>query len=172
MAVVAAAAATTMLVACGSPGTGWLAADTTFVRPSGTVAPPPTTVDSTDPLLRTLVGTEWEVVTLDGTSVADRLGPVSLRFFGDGTYGFQGGCPGGGYQITGRHIDFDPATGGPGPAWVEDPPELTVLMQGRVCSIVDHGMNVSAFSKEEIHAATVFPNAFALLLRPVATPSP
>lgn len=47
-----------------------------------------------------------------------------------------------------------------------------VPMHGRVCSIVNHGMDVSVFSNEEIHAATVFSKALALLLRPVATPRP
>lgn len=52
-----------------------------------------------------------------------------------------------------------------------------VPMHGRVCGMADHSMNVTEFSDQEIHAATVFPEAFPLVLRPPrdaleATPSP
>lgn len=173
VAAVAVAGSAALLVACGSPGTGWFAADTTFVTPTGTSAPPPTTVDSADPLLRTLVSTEWEIVTLEGTGVADVLGPFTLRFWGDGTYQFTGGCPSGShgsYTVDGGEVRFEAETSAGTPAiaclGVDD------LLQGRLFSIVDHGMDVSRFSAEEIHASTVFPRAFALVLRPAAPPGP
>lgn len=120
-----AAVATALLIGmgtsgCASPGTGSapapngtiVPADTAASFGSPTVAPRPrsTTVDLADPLVSTLVESDWVLTEVDGRAPGNGSDtfPLPFRFFADGTYSYSDGCNqnSGSYVVTGSRVDL------------------------------------------------------------------
>lgn len=117
-----------------------------------TVEPPqpPTSVDSEDPLLTTLVGPRWDLYERNGSTVS---GPsdgtaASVQFYGDSTYVLIDGCNphSGGYALSGSVVTFrEQAVGGSACPSLD---QSTQAIQDELLALQRNGLSVTRFSSD------------------------